>query len=268
MWTAGQTGLEWGVSALGTGGLAQKAVLPVLGVGEARGRERPGPVTRGSWAQSSPSPSSAGPVHTCHSLGLPPAPAGLPPHTLQAPAPAAASGSAKSGQHVKSIKQHQPLFHYRNQQQHSSSAWVFCLMSVMGASGPGPRAPAGKQTWRAVRGGCREPPAHAPTTPGDRRAQGGVPSSTTPPNEGVPEGGAWGASRRLGGSPVVVGPAASPAGRTVLSTCKETECQCDGSQPLGHGRLTLARPCLPGPRPSPTFLALKDGCLACPSSTV
>lgn len=31
-----------GVSALGTGGLAQKAVLPVLGVGEARGRARAG----------------------------------------------------------------------------------------------------------------------------------------------------------------------------------------------------------------------------------
>lgn len=54
-----------GVSALGTGGLAQKAVLPVLGVGEARGRAR---ARRG--LDLSPEAPGRSPVLARHPLAL------------------------------------------------------------------------------------------------------------------------------------------------------------------------------------------------------
>lgn len=43
-------------------------------------------------------------------------------------------------------------------QQHNSPQLFFCLMSVMGASGPGPRTPAEK--GKTMRVGCWEPPSH------------------------------------------------------------------------------------------------------------
>lgn len=61
VWTAGQTGLEWGVSALGTGGLAQKAVLPVLAVGEAGA---------GRGLDLSPEAPGSSPVLARHPLAL------------------------------------------------------------------------------------------------------------------------------------------------------------------------------------------------------
>lgn len=61
VWTAGQTGLEWGVNALSTGGLAQKAVLPVLGVGEAGA---------GRGLDLSPEAAGCSPVLARHPLAL------------------------------------------------------------------------------------------------------------------------------------------------------------------------------------------------------
>lgn len=53
------------MNALGTGGLAQKAVLPVLGVGEAGGQARAG---RGP--DLSPEAPGHSPVLACHPLAL------------------------------------------------------------------------------------------------------------------------------------------------------------------------------------------------------